>query len=260
MQANNKLIMIVDCGNSYLKVSLYTFPLQVLKSSTILNKNVSLSFFKNFIGNNQISNCYIGTVAPSRNKQIVGYVKKVTKKTPIFLTNQMFEKCFDLSSLSNLNEVGIDILGFAYYLQQKYKKAIGICSGTATFVVGVNDKKFDGVIISPQIEIGYEKLIKKAELIDKNKKYSAENRKMYDFGLNTQDAFSSGLNHIYSGFATSVMNYFNQTKGYKTLCITGGGKDKIKIQPNQVKKFKIDYVENGVSLGYSLLIFKYLIE
>lgn len=250
----SKNILIVDIGNTCIKVGVFNQPLKPVKEDWVYSKKVSLDFFKEFIGRTHIDECYIGSVAPSKNKEVVKYIKNLTGSNPVFLNNLMFAKVFDLSNFDNVNEVGIDILGFAYYLQHQYKKVIGICYGTALFAVGVNNKKIYGVILAPLIEIGIRKLIQKAELIDKNKDYKCD-IKTFDFGLNTQDAFNSGMNHIYYGFTTNVMNYFYDKYQISTLCITGGNKDKINMNKKQAKNFHIDWVDNAVLKGYSLLVF-----
>ena len=154
--------------------------------------------------------------------------------------------------------MGIDILAFSYYLQQTYKKAIGVCFGTVMFAVAVDNKTLHGVIISPYVEEGMKTLPSRAELITHKSKIKV-NSSFVEFGTNTSDALTSGVNNIYAGFCSNlVLN--NLDKGFKTLCITGGNNEKIGLHQSLKKHCKEYRVKNAVLEGYKLFIFNNLFK
>ena len=250
-------VLIIDAGNTYLKASIYDENQREITNDEIKIKNISSAFFSKLIKGTKMDYCFIGTVVPSYNKQLSKILEKDFNVKPVFLKNKQFNKVFDLKKF-DLHEMGIDILAFSYFLQQSYKKALGICCGTLMFAVAVDHKNLLGVIISPYVEEGIKNLPDRAELITHKSKIRV-NSSFTQFGVNTNDALTSGVNNIYGGFCSNlVLNYEN--KGFKILCITGGNNEKIGLHQSLKKHCKEYRVKNAVLEGYKLFVFNNLIK
>ena len=250
-------VLIIDAGNTNLKASIYDENQREITNDEIRIKDISSSFFSKLIKGTKMDYCFIGSVVPSYNKKISNILKKDFHVEPVFLKNRCFSKVLDLRKF-DLHEMGIDILAFAYYLQQTYKKALGICFGTVMFAIAVDKKILHGVIIAPYVESGIKHLANKAELISHKSKIQV-NSSFVDFGLNTNDALTSGVNNFYAGFCSNlVLNY--ASKGFKSLCVTGGNNDKIGLHESFKKQCKEYRVKNAVLNGYKLFVFKNLIK
>ena len=250
-------VLIIDAGNTNLKASIYDENQREITNDEIRIKDISSSFFSKLIKGTKMDYCFVGSVVPSYNKKICNILKKDFHVEPIFLKNKCFPKEFDLKKF-DLHEMGIDILAFAYFLQQTYKKAIGICFGTVMFAIAVDKKTLRGVIIAPYVESGIKHLASKAELISHKSKIQV-NSAFVDFGTNTNDALTSGVNNFYAGFCNNlVLNYLD--KGYKNLCVTGGNNDKLGLHETLKKQCNEHRIKNAVLNGYKLFVFNHLIK
>ena len=250
-------VLIIDAGNTYLKASIFDENQREITNDAIKIKDINISFFHKLIKGTKIDYCYIGSVVPSSNKNLSSLIKQNFKVDSIFLKNRCFEKVLNLKKF-DLHEIGIDILAYAYFLQQTYKKAIGICCGTVMFAVAVDNKNLLGAIISPYVEQGIKTLAHKAELITHKSKIKT-NSAFTKFGENTDDALTSGINNFYAGFCNNlVLNYSKQ--GFKTLCITGGNNEKIGLHPSLKKLCAEHRVKDAVLKGYKLFVFNCLLK
>ncbi|MCF0126266.1 MAG: type III pantothenate kinase [Clostridia bacterium] len=248
-------ILIIDAGNTYLKASIFDEKQREMANDQIKTKELNHTFFLKLIKGSRIDHCFIGSVVPSYNKKISSILKNDFNIESTFLKNKCFSKVLNLKKF-NLHEIGIDILAFAYYLQQTYKKAIGVCFGTVMFAVAVDGKKLNGVIITPYVEQGIKNLANKAELIGHKSKIKV-NSSFTNFGKTTDDSLTSGVNNFYQGFCGNlVLN----NRGFKVLCITGGNNEKIGLHPLLKKHCKEYRVKNAVLTGYKLFVFNNLIK
>lgn len=247
------MILIIDIGNTNFKCSVYKKDKQLVIEDQIKTKEVNEKFLTVLVKNKQINNCYIGSVVPSINHKVEKLVKKVLKITPKFLTPKDFIHEFDLSRF-DLNEIGVDIIGFALYLKNTYKQTIGICYGTVLFAIGVIKNKLLGVILVPYVERGIRKTVEKTEMI--KFEHIDYDPLYFEFGSNTHDALLSGINHVYEGLTTNICSYFQKKHGFNKLCITGGNLIKIHLNDDYKNKFDIHQVHNAVIKGYLELVTK----
>jgi pantothenate kinase type III len=118
----------------------------------------------------------------------------------------------------NKNELGLDILSFAYYIQKSYIKGVGISFGTATFAVAVNQKCIYGVAIAPAFVDSINSLFTQTALI----KQTTINYINFDLGHNTNTALSSGATHSVNGFVNSIMCFCKQHYKINDVYVTGG--------------------------------------
>ncbi|WEK83008.1 MAG: type III pantothenate kinase [Mycoplasma sp.] len=246
------MILIIDIGNTYLKASIYNKNQEIIFEDQIRTKETNNLFFKKFNEKAKVEQCYIGSVAPSVNNKVEKQIIKELKIKPKFLEVKDFVDVLDLKKF-DLNEIGIDIVGFAYYLRKQQKKAIGICYGTALFSVGVDNKKVLGAIIVPYIERGIKSTVEKTELIKLNRvQYDPL---YFEYGTNTHDALLSGINHVYEGLTTNICSYFYKKYKFSKLCITGGNQIKIHLNDDYKDKYDVYHVHNAVIKGYAEFIF-----
>ena len=247
------MVLIIDNGNTFLKATIYTNNGKEVDFSETKSKQKLDSFFNKIKKHNKVKKCYICSVVPSSNKTLKDAIEKVFKIKPIFVQNNQFINAFDLSKF-NINEVGTDILAFALYLQKTYKKSIGICYGTALFAIGVDNKKLLGAIILPHIDTGLKELSRKTEMIN-NEKIDF-NHSSLEFGHNTKEALTSGINHFYMGVTTNIVNYFHKFHKFNNLCLTGGNRLRLKLFDKSNEKIKVFDVSNAVTKGLACLILK----
>ena len=241
------MTLIIDAGNTNIKLG-YFDKNKLLDLVIIPKVNLSAQIkLKKCL----VSECYIGTVVPSTNAKLTKIIKNNYKLTPIFLKQKDFCKHFNLNRF-NLNEIGIDILGFSLFLQKKYKKILGISFGTATFAVLVDNKNIQGVIIAPSIETSIKQL-NKTELTKTSGFYQNKNLYNYlDFGTNTTNAIASGTNHLTQGLVRNILWYVNEKYHLNKCCITGGKANYLSFLKN-FKKNTV-YKDNCVLWGYKFLI------
>lgn len=243
------MYLIIDAGNTSIKFGYYSNDKLIKLLISDKNKINSVKFPK---FKEDITHIYIGTVVPSLNKTIINKLAKTYKVKPIVIENTMFKKHFNLAKF-DLKEVGSDILSFALYLKLTYKKAIGICFGTATFTVCVNDKNVLGVTIVPSVYSLLESLNTSTELTKANSiKESMFN--YFNFGTDTPTALASGANHMTKGFIDEVISYANKKYGITKCAITGGKSNLMKFLKTKEYTKKIAVVNELILQGYYLLV------
>jgi len=247
------MILIIDNGNTLLKATVYSKDGKEVSFSQIESKQKVDGFFNEIKNKNKIEKCYICSVVPSFNKSLEKSIEKIFNIKAIFVKNNEFINDFDLSKF-DLNEIGTDILAFALYLKKTYKKAIGICYGTALFAIGVNNDQLLGAIILPHIDTGLKELSQRTEMINHEKIDS--DCDTLEFGCNTQEALASGISHFYMGITTNITNYFHKFHKFDNLCLTGGNRSKLKLFEKSSKNIKVFDIPNAVTKGLALLIFK----
>lgn len=245
------MVLLIDVGNTLTKFGFAKNNKMFEHIESFPTKEITPTEIKRICENRKVDKCYIGSVVPSVNDQIVKSIKSACKITPEFLTMEDFKKVLNLSKFKE--EIGVDILGYAYFLSKKYTKAIGICFGTAMFAIGVDGKDIYGAIITPYIEKGIRELLARTEMMKLQKRQSFQ-KTFYDFGTNTVEALTSGVNHFYMGFANNICEHFNNKYGFKKLCITGGNQNKIQYSPFIIKTFDTERIDNGVLRGYLYLV------
>lgn len=247
------MVLIIDVGNTSLKAGIFSSNKKPLAFYRISGNDKIKDLFASIKSKHNITSCYVCSVKPSINKNIIRATKLIFNIDAKIIKNTEFINDFNLSKF-NINEIGTDILAYALFLKKKYKKCIGFCYGTAIFAIGVDNKKLYGCIIFPVPSAGINELTKKTELITGEHKV-INTGNFFEFGTNTLESLTSGINHYYTGIVSSVINYFNKKYNFKNVCFTGGNAPKLKALNRINKKNKFFDVDNAVILGISYLIF-----
>ncbi|MGL4647517.1 MAG: type III pantothenate kinase [Mycoplasmoidaceae bacterium] len=242
-------VLILDIGNSLIKISLANAS-QMLIEKTYLFGTAKFLFWKDAI--TQVLNeldyqeVIIGSVAPSINEQIIKLLPQ--DKKLILLKGDDFN-FLEFARKVNLNEIGVDILGFALYLIMQKESSIGISFGTAIFAILIKNKKIMGVSISPSINRSFNEMHKKIEMIDP----FSVNQSHPDFGLDSQTALEAGYYHLTNGLVNSILEYANKKYNINDVYIAGGnckGFEKLQIPNN----YQINLDEPQiVTMGYLYL-------
>lgn len=247
------MVLIIDVGNTSLKAGIFSSNKRLIAFYRISGNDKINDLFIFIKSKYNIASCYVCSVKPSINKNIVRAAKLTFNIDAKIIKNVEFINEFDLSKF-NINEIGTDILAYALFLKKRYKKCIGFCYGTAIFAIGIDNKKLYGCIIFPVPSAGINELTKKAELITTEHKV-INTGNFFEFGSNTLESLTSGSNHYYAGIVSSVISYFNKKYNFKNVCFTGGNAPKLKALNRINKKIKFFHVDNAVILGISYLIF-----
>lgn len=247
------MVLIIDIGNTSLKAAVFSSNKKPLSFYCINGKDKINNLFKSIKSKYDIASCYICSVRPSMNKSVICATKLIFNIDAQIIKNQEFKNELDLSEF-NINEIGTDILAYALFLKKKYKKCIGFCYGTAVFVIGVDNRRFYGAIISPVPSAGVGELIRKTELIPtKYKAINASN--FFEFGANTLESLISGLNHYHNGIVLSIVNYLGEKFNFKNVCLTGGNAPKVQELKGINRKINFFNDDNAIILGVSYLVF-----
>ena len=242
-------LLILDIGNSLIKISLVNINENKVEETYLFgtrNFNKWKSDIKNLLHSLNYKEALIGSVVISINKKIESLFPKKTKI--YFIKNSDFS-FLEFDKECDLKNVGLDILGFSYYLIENSINSIGISFGTAIFSIIVKNKKIMGVSILPSINKAFQDLKTNIELIND---FEIKNIRK-DFGFNTNECIESGYYHIIFGTVISILNYANDKYDVKDVFITGGNYRNInKFEFD--KKFNISNdQEQIVTLGYLLL-------
>ncbi|MDR2823345.1 MAG: type III pantothenate kinase [Mycoplasmataceae bacterium] len=243
--------LIVDLGNTNIKLGLFKANklAKVFTFSTNNYRSKELIKFVPSIKHLSIKEAYVGSVVPSLNKKIINEIKKTLNINAVLITPQMFSCIFNLKRF-NLNEIGVDILGYACLLKQRFKKAVGFSYGTATFAVAVNNEEIIGVVIAPAIDEGMNHLSKSTEMISFKKQSNLLIKA--NFGGNTNAALNAGSYHMANGFLQSAFSYCQKHYKINRACISGGKIKNIALTKNK----NIQVIENVILLGYNELLIK----
>lgn len=247
------MVLIIDVGNTSLKACVFSSNKKPLAFYCISVKGKIKDLFISIKSKYNITSCYVCSVKPSVNKDIVRANRLIFNIDTKIIKNIDFINEIDLSKF-NINEIGTDILAYALFLKKKYKKCIGFCYGTAIFAIGIDNKKMYGCIIFPVPSSGVNELTKKTELISTKHKVINKGN-FFEFGSNTLESLASGLNHYHKGIILSTITYFAEKYNFKNVCFTGGNKPKLEELKGINKKINFFNVDNAVILGISYLVF-----
>ncbi|MDR0985895.1 MAG: type III pantothenate kinase [Mycoplasmataceae bacterium] len=231
------MVLILDIGNTTTKFGVF-YKNKLVKSIITPTKKNRIP---KIVG---IDSIYIGSVVTSINKKISSQLFKQYKLKPKLIRSKDFKNQFNLSKF-NINEIGLDILALAMYIKSLNKKALGICFGTATFAIAINNKNIYGVSIAPSIEFGLKHLGNLTELTKTN---NVCHKYLLSFGNSTKTALTSGGSHMARGYILSCLDYCKNKYDINHCYITGGKSDAIIGLPNN-----ISHIDNAILKGYYLV-------
>lgn len=243
-----KNILVIDIGNSYIKIGLFK------EDDTLINKYLlktdtpcSLPFLNDLFTKNffeyQVDCCVIGSVVPKQTKNFIKSINNIFN-IRTYQISQKTKFSFDVSNI-NREHVGDDILALSEYCCHQGEDAIGVSFGTAAFAVYVENKVLKGAAIAPGIGTSFSKLLKKASMINVDK-FNKHSHLLY--GTDTNSSLEAGFNIHRTGF---VMGFYKSVaKNKNTKCIISGGE-----AYNINVDFNYTINENAILLG-----FKYIYE
>lgn len=242
-----KNILVIDIGNSFIKIGLFNKNDQLLNKVLLKTKSrISFNWMNKIFRNNfhqfNVDSCIIGSVVLKFNKLFEKVVLDIWGISCYFI-NKLTKFSFTTDKI-NLCEVGDDILALSEYCTKKSKNAIGFSFGTAMFAVYIFNKKLKGVSIAAGIGMSFYKLFSNVCLLKKMKlnKYSSLN-----YGNNTKAALESGFNNVRTGF---VMAFYNgiDNKHKDFFCVISGG---------ECGDVQVDFPylidENAILLGFKFI-------
>ncbi|QGS52330.1 type III pantothenate kinase [Spiroplasma tabanidicola] len=217
-------VLLVDVGNSTVDFRVWNKKTNIMtkifrpethekefKSSSRLKRKI---LSKN-IGFDEIIYC---SVVPEWNDIIRALGQSVGVKVYNFRNELVINNSdFNLEGVEN---IGADILAnfSAVKLKHKLDNVAVISMGTATTIFVVQNKKFQGVSISPGLETSIDGLISKASLL-KNFVYAKTN---VDIGKTTNDAINLGACNGHFFMIKGLIEYFKTKFTIDKVIITGG--------------------------------------
>ncbi len=142
----------------------------------------------------------------------------------------------------NINEVGVDILAFSYYIKLE-PKTLGLSFGTATVAIYYN-MQLEGAIIGSDFINSYDYLNKILGINNKDIKMQD------DFGTDTIEAINGAKYFMINGFINELLNS-NAT--IEQIIISGGNRRIFDLYKNKYNK-KITIIDEIVLKGLFYLI------
>ena len=213
--------LVGDIGNSFIKISILKENFIIKKSYSfdtqkIYNKKDLKKFFKKFLKKSCYSKVLFSSVVPSAFKIIKNYLKK--KKFAVFEIKDLKIKKLLKIKIKNFKNLGSDRIVNAIG-SNKYKNCLIIDFGTATTFDIIKNRKYEGGVIAPGINLSILNLNKFTALLPLLKLKA--NQKSY--GKNTTEALNAGFLWGYEGLVNNIINkiILKSKTGYKII-LTGG--------------------------------------
>lgn len=233
--------IFIDVGNQLIKIGY-----QNTNKEWIIQKlpthNSTVDDFENVFNKLKIKHIHMGSVVGETTKSMKMYFEK--KHYPYtIISNEQFVDSVNFEGPINLNEVGTDILGFAYLIKE-YKNTLAINFGTATVAINF-DQSIKGVCIGIDFFNSYDEFLKRIKLDVDLGTYG-------DFGMNTKDAIDSSRYFLINGFINEILKKYPTIR---TIIYTGGNRRIFNSYINE-KHLQIIEIDEAVIKGYKRLIFK----
>lgn len=249
MEAN---IIVVDIGNSYIKIAIVNDKLNVLRklmfktSERITNRFISKNLM-NLSKDINISGAIIGSVVSHITNKFFKTINKMFNVTSFLIDQENVKLSFKFN-LPNKKTIGQDLLALSEYCSLKNKNAVGFSFGTAIFGILLIDNEFLGASIAPGIGTSFDEFINRVHMIEVT---DLDKKKLTFFGDDTIKALESGVNNIRTGFVDS---FYKQAKlkvsNQELACIISGGECH-----DIVSDFKYIIDENAIIIGFANIFF-----
>ncbi|MGL4951512.1 MAG: type III pantothenate kinase [Mycoplasma sp.] len=188
----------------------------------------------------KIKKIYLGSVVSDITKFLSDYF--ITNNISYeLISNELFYKHIKFEQVIDINEVGTDILGFAYYIKDK-KNTIAINFGTATVSIKYN-QAISGVTIGIDFFNSYNAFLNMIKL-------NSELSTFPGFGFNTQDAINGSRHYLINGFINQMLL---ENPEVDTIVYTGGNRRCFNGYKN-INNIKFIDVDEAVLKGYFQII------
>lgn len=245
-------IIVVDIGNSYIKIAIVNSNLNVLnklmfKTTEKISKRFISKKLLSLSENINIDGAIIGSVVSHITNKFFCLIKKIFNVTPFLIDQENVKVSFKFN-LPNKKTIGQDLLALSEYCSLKNKNAVGFSFGTAIFAVLLIENEFLGASIAPGIGTSFDEFINRVHMIDV---INLNKKELTFFGDNTIKALESGVNNIRSGFVNSFYKQAKLKVENQTMaCIISGGECHDIISD-------FDYIidENAIIIGFASIFF-----
>ncbi|MGL4947779.1 MAG: type III pantothenate kinase [Mycoplasma sp.] len=187
-----------------------------------------------------IEKVYLGSVVADITTFLSDYFKLNDIKFEL-ISNEIFYEHIKFDQPIDINEVGTDILGFAYYIKDM-KNAIAINFGTATVSIKYC-QAICGVTIGIDFVNSYNAFLNMIKLNSELGSYP-------NFGFNTQNAINGSRYYLINGFINQMLLEHPEID---TIVYTGGNR-KCFNGYNNVKNINIIEIDEAVLKGYYQVI------
>lgn len=253
------MILVFDIGNTFCKVTLFDDLNSVIKFKKFKSKSNYQNNIVRIFKKNKVSFIVVGSVIKVY-KQKIKYIAKNLKAKIKFLTWKDFEVA-GLRTIAKMENVGLDILAFSYFIHIKKENAVGISYGTFTFSCLFSNSILAGVIISPSFSLlNYNSYFKNADLIN-NYKISFSTDSL-DFGNDTNSAISSGILYYFLGYINLIWETNKIKFNLQKIYLLGGNlnffeDDKLFSILKKITNAEIVFDNQIISKSY-LFLFQWL--
>ncbi|MFZ9782113.1 MAG: type III pantothenate kinase [Bacilli bacterium] len=217
------MFLALDLGNTSIKAGVFEQGNLVFHSHLdhppVATIKTYQAWLKPMFEKYQIKEIGLASVKPALRHLIVKALAQLTTYQPRFITRKDYPK-FTIR-INQPDELGIDLIVDGVAAQALYQsEAIIIDLGTATKVMAIHDRGFEGVAIAPGILTSFKALNQNAALIQTMNITKPKEV----FGKNTEQALASGIIlgqvHMIEGLIKQGMNAFHRQN--PTIVLTGG--------------------------------------
>ncbi len=230
--------LYMDAGNQLLKIGYQVDDVWIIKK--IPNQTLDDVTLSEVLSTFSFHQVYWGSVCANSSSMLTKYFSDHDIKH-VQITPQTFRNHLLLNDAVDLNEVGVDILGFCFYIKHE-PHCLGISFGTATVVMEYN-MQLDGVVIGPDFVNSY-------KFLDDILGINANHIIMHDdFGHNTMDAINGSKYFMLNGFVNQML----LNRDIQKIFVSGGNKQIFNIYKNIYNK-EIVLIDEIVLKGYQKLI------
>lgn len=239
---NNYLVL--DFGNTCIKAVVFRKSINKIIETHVVDNTVSaeklLKQFEMLNEQTKIEKVIIGATArPELTDPFIADLKKILNVEIKFVEQKDFERLLDLSNIDKDVKIGIDILASVYYATKQMRRGVVVSLGSIYYGVHFDNKRIVNVLFCPSLVKGL-KYVSKYGKIDKEHIPDKFDKTL---GLNTKDAFASGLNLLCEGAVDGCVRTFGLIRD--NIIVTGGDAPKF---ANVMIKYKYDnlLIVNGL--------------
>lgn len=238
--------LLLDYGNSLIKAAIYEPTAhKIVEWKTISKTQNSQDLLAVFTCLNEYKIAKIivsSTASSSFTKPFLEGLSKTTSATIKVIIKDDFIGIIDFCNIKSDVIIGTDILLSAYYGMASSPKGAVFCFGTVYFGIAYDSKTIISVQLIPNIILALQDIANKTTIT----KELLPQKFDQQIGLNTPDAFSSGINLTMEGFVDNAVKQFAIEPN--NVIISGGDANKFA----SLSKYK--HVDNVVLLALAMLI------
>ncbi len=237
----NNIILVIDAGNSFIKMA-YIQGDKVLKKIQIktklnyLDREVKI-LINSKLGVSKIDGIVLGSVVPDLNDLLISVLEWVFEMK-VFLVDYKVKLPIKIETRHPEN-VGADIIALSSYSYEKNKNVLAFSLGTAMVGMFLHGNVLVGVSIAPGANFGFQQLVNNANQL-KNWKKSYQ---PINYGKDTEEAITAGYHHIIDGYIKNIYNHISETESIHKIIISGGDGELVNL-PNA----ELNY--DAILLGY----------